>query len=67
MEIYIEKKLYQCNYCDKAFLNTYDLKIHMNLHSDEKPYHCYSCNKVFSKNLTQHSVLHKFTSVHYIF
>ena len=29
---------------------TYDLKIDMNLHSDEKPYQCYSCNKVFSND-----------------
>ena len=38
MKIHIDKNPYQCNSCDKAFINTYDLKIHIKQHSDEKPY-----------------------------
>ena len=38
---------YVCQYCCKAFQTKYQLKRHEIIHSDEKPFKCDHCDRVF--------------------
>lgn len=42
-----DKKAHQCNLCGKQFAKPYQIKIHMMVHRDERPYQCDVCNKKF--------------------
>lgn len=54
-----EKKLV-CDYCGKIFSEKYSLKIHMNMHTDNRPYSCDVCGKAFRRPtaLTRHRHTH---------
>ncbi|KAL0275267.1 UNVERIFIED_CONTAM: hypothetical protein PYX00_003173 [Menopon gallinae] len=47
---------YKCSVCDKAFFRRYDLKVHIRIHTDERPYICGVCGKRF-RHLS-HSIRH---------
>ncbi|CAL4068085.1 unnamed protein product, partial [Meganyctiphanes norvegica] len=44
------EKPYQCNQCDKAFIQKSHLINHQRTHTGEKPYQCNQCDKAFSVN-----------------
>lgn len=39
----------QCNFCGKGFFKTDHLKRHERSHTKERPFHCASCDKYFSR------------------
>ncbi|XP_059061619.1 gastrula zinc finger protein XlCGF26.1-like [Achroia grisella] len=41
-------KLYKCQVCSKAYAANKTLKIHMRLHTGERPYSCHICSKAFT-------------------
>ncbi len=41
-------KLYQCEICQHRITRKDNLKIHMRIHSGEKPYQCFICHKSFT-------------------
>ncbi|CAH0564686.1 unnamed protein product [Brassicogethes aeneus] len=53
-------KIFQCNFCVKAFYSNKDLIEHTGLHSDEKTYKCPVCFKAFKTklNLSKHKPTH---------
>ena len=49
-----------CNICNKSFERSYELKMHMNIHTGERPFVCDICGKSFrrGRNLLQHRHIH---------
>uniref|UniRef100_A0A3B4AR38 C2H2-type domain-containing protein n=1 Tax=Periophthalmus magnuspinnatus TaxID=409849 RepID=A0A3B4AR38_9GOBI len=55
-----ERKKHQCSICLKRFARNRNLKIHLRLHSGERPHSCSFCNKTFAQiaALKYHLVTH---------
>ncbi len=51
---------HECDVCEKRFTQAGNLKRHMRIHKNEKPYECEVCDKAFrqSSNLKQHMRIH---------
>lgn len=49
-----------CGHCGKLFLDPYNFKQHLLIHSGEKPFKCDICGRGFSRNnhLTRHILIH---------
>ncbi|KFB44803.1 hypothetical protein ZHAS_00012711 [Anopheles sinensis] len=52
---------YKCNQCDKTFVTAVTLKMHIRLHTGEKPYKCDKCDKAFIRSdyLKTHEKSHR--------
>lgn len=51
---------YACSVCSKHFKTEQYLKMHMVIHSDEKPFHCDKCSASFNRRdkLKRHLLIH---------
>ena len=51
---------HECDVCEKRFRDSYNLKKHVHIHTNEKPYECDVCEKRFTQsgNLKRHMRIH---------
>ena len=50
-------KQLRCSFCDKTFHMSYNLKVHMRIHTGERPYICPVCDKTFRTSADSYSHL----------
>lgn len=45
-----EKDRHECTVCESVLSSTYSLKVHMRIHTGERPYKCGKCDMTFTTN-----------------
>lgn len=56
-----KRKCYRCDQCEKTFKNPSKLKLHLVVHSNDRPFKCDQCDKGFK---TPHKLRRHITTVH---
>ena len=66
MRIHTNENPYECDFCDKVFRDSSDLKKHVRTHTNERPYECDVCEKRFrqSHHLQSHKLIHRNETYH---
>lgn len=68
---HLNKKIGRCSICNKEFVDYENLKEHLNIHSNIKPYSCTQCGKNYRNKcmLIRHKRDHEFKDIenHLIF
>ncbi|GIY52835.1 hypothetical protein CEXT_284001 [Caerostris extrusa] len=57
---FMDTRVHKCDICDRMFLERWDLKRHISIHTGERPFQCEICFKTFNRK----SILLKHTEVH---
>ncbi|KAL3842669.1 hypothetical protein ACJMK2_020659 [Sinanodonta woodiana] len=50
LRFHTDDKPFKCNFCNKSYVTSYDLRIHNRSHTGERPYKCRICRRGFITN-----------------
>lgn len=56
LRVHTKERPFECDICEKKFIQRVNLTVHYRIHTGERPYHCKSCEKTFiqKSNLDAH-------------